>query len=171
MPKTKHTARRFKIYFILALISFCIGCDQVSKTVVRKHITPTQEISVFEKYITFTKVENKGMAMGMGAKLPELSRFFFVVLFPILVLLFITILVLKSDIDKITLGGFAFIIGGGIGNIIDRIAFGSVTDFVIIDLGFYQTGIFNVADIAVCIGALTVLGYGLINSSRNLVFK
>ena len=48
--------------------------------------------------------------------------------------------------------GFALIIGGGIGNLIDRIVHGSVTDFFQIRLGFFRTGIFNIADIAVTNG-------------------
>jgi signal peptidase II len=48
--------------------------------------------------------------------------------------------------------GFALIIGGGIGNLIDRIVHDSVTDFFQIRLGFFRTGIFNIADLAVTNG-------------------
>lgn len=57
--------------------------------------------------------------------------------------------------------GFALIIGGGggggIGNLIDRIIHGSVIDFFQIRLGFFQTGIFNIADIAVTNGVFILL--------------
>ncbi|MGB5497334.1 MAG: signal peptidase II, partial [Maribacter sp.] len=52
---------------------------------------------------------------------------------------------------------FAFVIGGGIGNLIDRIAYGSVTDFFQIKMGIFKTGIFNMADMSVTTGVLLLL--------------
>ena len=48
--------------------------------------------------------------------------------------------------------GLAFIIGGGVGNIYDRMVYGSVTDFFHIDFVIFRTGIFNMADVSVMIG-------------------
>jgi len=63
-----------------------------------------------------------------------------------------------KEIDKISLIGFCFIIGGGIGNIYDRILYGSVTDFLFIDLGgIFKTGIFNIADLSVTTGMIMIL--------------
>ena len=60
--------------------------------------------------------------------------------------------------DWFTLIGFSCILGGGIANIYDRIALGSVTDFWRIDLGgIFKTGIFNVADLSVSIGMILLL--------------
>ena len=53
--------------------------------------------------------------------------------------------------------GLSFIIGGGIGNIYDRIVHGSVTDFLHIDLGLFRTGIFNMADVSIMVGMGIVL--------------
>jgi signal peptidase II len=52
---------------------------------------------------------------------------------------------------------FAFVIGGGIGNLWDRVAYGSVTDFFQIKIGFFKTGIFNMADVSVSCGVLFIL--------------
>jgi len=52
---------------------------------------------------------------------------------------------------------FSFIIGGGIGNIYDRILYGSVTDFMYLELGSWHTGIFNMADVSVVIGTALLL--------------
>ena len=57
--------------------------------------------------------------------------------------------------------GFAFVIGGGIGNLIDRIFYGSVTDFFQIRLGIFRTGIFNMADVAVTLGVILILALSL----------
>ncbi len=57
----------------------------------------------------------------------------------------------------------ACVIGGGIGNLIDRIVHGQVTDFFLIDLGFFKTGIFNMADVSVTMGALMILFLSISN--------
>jgi signal peptidase II len=55
------------------------------------------------------------------------------------------------------LTGFCFVIGGGIGNVFDRIVYGSVTDFLHINFGFFQTGIFNLADLSIMTGVFIIL--------------
>jgi signal peptidase II len=57
--------------------------------------------------------------------------------------------------------GISFIIGGGIGNIFDRIVHGSVTDFLHIDMGIFKTGIFNLADVSIMFGTACILVYNL----------
>ena len=53
--------------------------------------------------------------------------------------------------------GLTFIVGGGLGNIIDRIHYGSVTDFLHMDFGIVRTGIFNLADVSIMIGAILIM--------------
>ena len=63
-----------------------------------------------------------------------------------------------KTIDKMSLIGFCCIIGGGIANVFDRFAYGSVTDFFHIDLGGkLRTGIFNMADVSVTTGMIMIL--------------
>ncbi len=52
---------------------------------------------------------------------------------------------------------FAFIIGGGIGNLYDRILYGSVTDFLHMDFQLFRTGIFNMADVSIMIGVFWLM--------------
>ena len=59
--------------------------------------------------------------------------------------------------SKITFLGICFIIGGGIGNIFDRIWHGSVTDFIYIEYQPFHTGVFNVADLSITTGALLII--------------
>ena len=64
----------------------------------------------------------------------------------------------KSDMNKWVIFAFACVIGGGIGNLIDRIVYGEVTDFFHIDLGgYFKTGIFNMADVSVTMGVIVIL--------------
>jgi len=67
-------------------------------------------------------------------------------------------LLIKKDLTKLAIVGLSFIVGGGIGNLYDRILYGSVTDMVHIDLGgVFRTGIFNAADVSVMIGTGLIL--------------
>jgi signal peptidase II len=59
--------------------------------------------------------------------------------------------------------GAAFVIGGGIGNLYDRIMFGSVTDFLHIDFVIFQTGIFNFADVSIMIGMAMIIAAAYVN--------
>ena len=52
--------------------------------------------------------------------------------------------------------GLCFVIGGGVGNLLDRIVYGSVTDFLYLKFGIFQTGIFNMADVSIMTGMFLV---------------
>ena len=95
----------------------------------------------------------------MGSGFSPIMKSVFLIILPIIVLISIIIYVYRDkEIDKVSLIGFSIIIGGGIGNIFDRIIYGSVTDFLFIDLGgIFRTGIFNIADLAVTTGMILIL--------------
>ena len=52
--------------------------------------------------------------------------------------------------------GLCFVIGGGVGNLLDRILYGSVTDFLYLKFGIFQTGIFNMADVSIMTGMFLI---------------
>ena len=85
----------------------------------------------------------------------------------LLVLLWLSLI--KSKYPKEMIFGFCFIIGGGIGNVFDRIAYGSVTDFMYIDLGFFNTQIFNMADVSIVVGSLIIVSYTFLSKKEELV--
>jgi len=74
---------------------------------------------------------------------------------------------MKKEYPIIVIIGFSFVIGGGIGNVFDRIAYGKVTDFLYVDLGFFATEIFNMADVSIVIGALMVLTHTLLSKKES----
>lgn len=132
-----------------------VGCDQVSKSVARTHIDTHENISVIGEYVILTKTENKGAFLGFLSSMENpVMRSIFLIILPIAVLFFILrIIVINSDLDRYVIFGLCCIIGGGIGNLYDRILYSSVTDFMHIDLGgVFKTGIFNMADVSVMLG-------------------
>ncbi len=162
------SSKIFKSFIILILITLNFGCDQVSKSVVRKNIAEFDHIEVIGNHLTLTKVENQGAALGFASSFHPTVKFVVIIILPSLLLfiLFCSILY-KKDIDKYTIIGLAFIIGGGIGNLFDRVFYGSVTDFVILDFGIFKTGIFNMADLSVTIGAVIIGIHSLLSLKKS----
>ena len=66
-------------------------------------------------------------------------------------------IIIKTNITKYTLLGIIMVIGGGVGNLYDRVLHGSVTDFMHIDFIIFQTGVFNVADMSIMAGMGIIL--------------
>ena len=138
---------------ILAILALNVGCDQVSKSIVRTRLDVYDRYSFIGDHFTLLKVENTGAFLSLGDKLANPYRFILLTLIPVLTLLgALLYILLKSNFTRLTLIGIIFVIGGGIGNIYDRIAHGSVTDFMHINFGLFETGIFNVADVSIMVG-------------------
>ena len=143
---------------IFGILVVNVSCDQISKSIVRQRVNDYQEISIIKNFVTVTKVENAGAFLSLGDSLPDTARFILLTLLPLLVLAFgVVFLFTKSNLPKPVILGFAFVMGGGIGNIYDRLVHGSVTDFLHIDFGIIQTGVFNMADVSIMTGVLIVL--------------
>ncbi len=164
--------RLLRILLILAIIFLNISCDQITKNSARKHITAQETISIIGNNFILLKVENTGAALSMGSNLPPFLKIIVLQILPILVLLFLFIYILKkSRTDRLTAIALSFIIGGGIGNIYDRILYGSVTDFMHIDVGVFKTGIFNMSDVSIVIGTVLIMTNAIFkrnNNSKNL---
>ncbi|WP_273567136.1 signal peptidase II [Maribacter halichondriae] len=147
-----------KKILILILVVLNIGCDQISKDIVRKNVSPNDYIQVVNDNFILTNVENTGAMLGFGQDLSPILKIIFLQAIPVLVLLILLFRILqKTDLNRKLIIAFAFVIGGGIGNLIDRIAYGSVTDFFQIKFGLLKTGIFNMADVSVTTGVLLIL--------------
>lgn len=145
--------------FITLIIIFNIAIDQISKVWVRANFIygETKEI-IGDKFI-MQYVENEGAFLGMGSDMNPTLHFIFLKLLPLLVLGYVVYYIVKTKtLDRLSLIAFSCIVGGGIANVFDRFAFGSVTDFFYINLGgIFKTGIFNVADLAVTTGMVILI--------------
>lgn len=138
---------------ILSAILLNIGCDQVTKTIARNSIEYYETISVIDNFLTLTKVENSGAFLSLGSNMPAILKLLALNILPVLVILWGLYLVIeKTSMARVLVVGLCFVIGGGAGNLYDRIRFGSVTDFLHVDFGLFQTGIFNMADVSIMIG-------------------
>lgn len=144
---------------VFGLIILNISCDQISKKMVRNQVEPRSTTEIIGEKFILTNVENKGAFLGMGSDLNPTVKTILLLVLPIIVLLLVLrYLLTKQDLDNLTVIGLSFIVGGGIGNLYDRILYGQVTDFFHIDLGgIFKTGIFNMADVSVMVGMGLIL--------------
>ncbi len=150
--------RRLSIIIGVLLISANIGCDQFTKSIVRNAILPNEQITVITNHLTLTKVENTGAFLSMGQSWWPPLKVALLIVLPIFALGFaLHIMIKRSRPSRWFTWGLAFAIGGGTGNLIDRIIHGSVTDFLHLKAGMLQTGIFNMADVSIMVGIGMVL--------------
>jgi signal peptidase II len=147
-----------RLMLIVVLLVVNVSCDQISKNIVRERISEYERISVFKNYFTLTKTENSGAFLSAGDSLPEPWKSILLTFLPVAVLTVgLIFLFVRRELPGWTQLGICLMIGGGIGNIYDRTMYGSVTDFMHIDLGLFQTGIFNVADVSIMTGMFVML--------------
>ncbi len=147
---------RNTIIFLAIICNF--GCDQISKNIVRKQVEHHESISIIDDFLTLTRIENSGAFLSLGSALPFFIKFLILYLLPALVLLYgVYLLIARKNIPALLVCGLCFVIGGGSGNLYDRFRFGSVTDFLHMDFGIIQTGIFNMADVSIMAGMGLIL--------------
>lgn len=155
---TMKVKRLIKMLFSVLIIFSNISCDQITKNKVRTEISTNETIQVINDNFILTHVENAGAAMSLGENLSPNLKIIVLQVLPLLVMIFLFIYIIKEKkMSKLSMIGISFIIGGGIGNIYDRILYDSVTDFMYIEFGAFHTGIFNMADVSVVIGVLLLL--------------
>ena len=144
---------------IISLVVLNIILDQLSKFWIRGNVAPYNDINIIADYFIITNVENSGAFLGLGSDFSPVIKSILLLALPVGVLVTVLVYVFKDkSIDKLSLIGYSSIIGGGIGNIYDRFLYGSVTDFLFIDLGgVFKAGIFNIADLSVTTGMILII--------------
>ncbi len=143
---------------ILVVLTLNIGCDQVSKTLIRNKIDPYSEYTFLHRHVIIQRVENTGAFLSLGDTLSGPLKIVLLNVFPLVALLFGLYFVLtKTDLNRTVLIGIIMVVGGGAGNLYDRVVHGSVTDFMHINFVIFKTGIFNVADMSIMAGMFMIL--------------
>lgn len=144
---------------IAILLLGCVGCDQVSKQLVRTHVELGSSQSFLGDTLRLTHAENPGAFLGVGASLPPLAR---AAIFEGMVGLIVVGLLLGALFAR-RLGtrntiALTLLAASGLGNLIDRLVHdGHVTDFLNMGVGSLRTGIFNVADVVGVVGVAILL--------------
>jgi len=138
----------------LAITSLVISFDQVTKLYFDQNFTLYERFSVITNFFDFTLAYNFGAAFSFLADQGGWQRWFFTSISVLVSLGLIIWLFKLKDNQKLLALSLSLIIGGAIGNLIDRVLYGYVIDFILIhwhSRWFYPA--FNIADSAICIGA------------------
>lgn len=149
------------IYYVIALIVFLV--DQGTKWLVATRMTIGEEISVIGDFFLITSHRNRGAAFGI---LQGQTWFFIVVTTIVAVALIWYIYKVKSQPDKILPVALAMVLGGALGNFIDRLLMGEVVDFFKFNFGSYTFPIFNIADSAIVVGVGLIILDTLLETRR-----
>jgi len=145
-------------YLWISLI--VIIADQATKWLANTQLEYHQAVSVMP-YVEWFLSYNKGAAFSFLADAGGWQRWFFMLIAIVIsFVLFFWIKKLETH-EKATAIALALILGGAIGNVIDRVILGYVIDFIQVWLGSYPWPAFNIADSAIFVGAIILIASGL----------
>lgn len=151
------TSRQGRLLFLLVLIA-CVSCDQATKGVADAHLMGQPAVRLWHGTVELVHTRNPGAFLSLGAELPTLLRTLLFGVGVTAVMLWLARAVLTArTMSGVRIVAAGLLIGGGAGNLIDRMFLGSVRDFAVVHLGPLHTGIFNAADVAVMAGVLGLL--------------
>ncbi|HYR29808.1 MAG TPA: signal peptidase II [Thermoanaerobaculia bacterium] len=141
-----------RIHYLLISIAVIV-LDIWTKHLVLKRIDLHEAIPIIPNFFQLVHVRNTGAAFGIGANAASKLVPLLLNVGAIAVFLVVVVYALRSAVsDKVLQTGLHLILGGAIGNLLDRFRFGYVVDFLDVYVGSHHWPAFNVADSAICIG-------------------
>lgn len=139
------------IIIIISIILLCI--DQISKLLVVNLLTKTNSITIIKNFFYLTYINNDGAAFSI-----LVGKRIFLILVAIIVIIMLIHYIKKNNIqNKLEIVSLALIIGGSLGNLMDRVVRGYVIDFLDFKIFNYNFPIFNLADTFIVIGVILLL--------------
>lgn len=139
---------RFSLWLAFAVV--VVVLDQLSKKIVLAQLMPGESIPVTD-FFNLVLLFNRGAAFSFLAEHSGWQRWFFTALAAV-ICLWLGRLMYRHQHERLQPFAFALIIGGAIGNVIDRLAIGAVVDFLYFHVGRYGWPAFNLADSAITLG-------------------
>lgn len=148
-----------KKYMLFGVTAFLVVLiDQATKVCVMANLNLYDTHPVIAGFFNITYVRNPGAAFGFLAGASPLFRYTFFTAVTVAAILLILYYVRTSKTEeKFTVLSLAFIMAGAVGNLIDRVRFGEVVDFLDVYLGAHHWPAFNVADASISIGAVILV--------------
>lgn len=140
-----------KKIFLYSLIWLCF--DQIVKMLVNTSLGLGESMTIIPSFLNFTYVRNTGAAWSIL----EGNRIFLIIVSIIAIALVYFFMIKDKKIEKIEEIGYGILLGGIVGNLIDRTIFGYVIDFLHFTFGNYQFPVFNIADIGIVIGTFIIV--------------
>jgi signal peptidase II len=152
------TVDQKRIFWVLGIMIANVFLDQWTKHLAQVHLMGQPTLSYLGGLLKLHYVENKGAFLSLGAGQSEIIRYWALKVLPVILLVGLFIYTLfQSEMNRRQYIAFAFILGGGISNIYDRLVYNQVGDFMNMGIGGLRTGIFNFADVSIMVGLAIML--------------
>ena len=147
----KSTWAKFALFALLNLLVVLL--DQLTKAVVEGHMALNEFITIVPNFFEIRYIRNTGAAFGIMQRLPDAWRLPFLVGVSMLAMALILYLFVKAEKGRLIYQlSLALVFAGALGNLIDRIRFGDVRDFLYLHVYGLSWPIFNLADSAISVG-------------------
>lgn len=147
-----------KVALVLAVASVVVALDLATKAVFEREFYGQPTMHLLGDTVRIGFVMNTGVFLSLGHALGPAARFWLFVVGVGGVLALLLALTLKDPrFRRPEVAAVAAIVGGGLGNLVDRVHLGAVRDFFNIGIGPLRTGIFNVADMAITFGGIALI--------------
>jgi signal peptidase II len=152
----KRLTRKYRILFLV--LSIILALDLGSKTIIDHTVPPYESIPVISGFFSITFVKNTGAAFGLFGGAINAGRTFFFLVITIGAVILISFILRKVKENRVLPPlSLAMIMAGAIGNLVDRIRWGYVIDFLDLHWRGYHWPAFNVADSAITLGVLLLV--------------
>lgn len=146
---------RYLIAFMI--VAFVVGLDIITKLLIVRNMMLYEPIPIIPNFLNITYHRNPGVAFGLFADLP-FNHYFFSAISVIALIILTLAFRYASKEGKIIQVALSLLMGGALGNLIDRVRFGAVIDFIQVHWYYkYYWPAFNVADSAICIGVTLLI--------------
>jgi signal peptidase II len=144
--------------WVPAIILIIVIVDQLTKIVVDQTLFLHQSIPVIDNFFSLTYIRNKGAAFGILANSAATFRLAVLIVFSLVAIGFVISLIRRlPESERWLTVSLAFILGGALGNLIDRVWYGEVIDFLDFYWSTFHWPAFNVADSFITVGVVMAL--------------
>lgn len=151
------------MWLIIAIVALTIVLDQVTKYLVASQMTIGQSIPIIDNFLYITSHRNAGAAWGI---FQGKMMFFYLITLAVIAVVIVWMTRLDIKKDKWLMIALALILGGAVGNLIDRVLYQHVVDFIDTYILGYDFPIFNIADSALCIGVVLMAIDAILDMKR-----
>ncbi len=160
------TPSNARFYAWMGLAGLVVAADQATKWAIIQWVALYERIPL-NSFINLTHQKNPGAAWSFLADAGGWQRWFFIVLATgVSIVLIVWLWRIRNERQTVLAAGLSLVLGGAVGNLIDRIAIGEVTDFIQVWFGNWAFPSFNVADAAITVGAAFLIIDALFFSGR-----
>lgn len=157
----KNKLKNKKSIYITGIILLLL--DQIVKILVRTKMALYQEIKIIPRFFSLYYVENDGAAFSILG-----SKTLLLIIISLACIIYLNKFIIEEKLPKISYIPLGLLLGGIMGNLIDRIIYHSVTDYLSIFIFKYSFPVFNIADIAICLSTIFLIIVFIIDEKKEV---